>query len=137
MSNTRGNLQNLEEKDFASLGVPSTFVSNKIQEINLKYLFPSKEQRDEIILKLVQYLLSDDVVVSGSHRKIQWEDGWLENLNEYLSSRDLNSIIPKYFDKSPEGVEEFSRMIYITLRGMRLSIQEKEKKDIMKQNKVN
>jgi hypothetical protein len=99
MSNTRGNLQNLEEKDFASLGVPSTFVSNKIQEINLKYLFPSKEQRDEIILKLVQYLLSDDVVVSGSHRKIQWEDGWLENLNEYLSSRDLNSIIPKYFDK--------------------------------------
>ena len=45
------------------------------------------------------------------------------------SDLDVMLQLPKYFDKSPEGVEEFSRMIYITLRGMRLSIQEKEKKD--------
>jgi hypothetical protein len=99
MSNSRENLINVEGKDFANLGKLSPFVNNKIQEINLKYLLPSKQQRDDILLKLVKYLLSDDVVIAGSHRKKQWEDGWLENLNDYLNSRDLNSIVPKYFDK--------------------------------------
>lgn len=99
MSNTRENLINVEGKDFANLGKISPFVNNKIQEINLKYLLPSKQQRDDILLKLVKYLLSDDVVIAGSHRKKQWEDGWLENLNDYLNSKDLNSIVPKYFDK--------------------------------------
>ena len=99
MSNTRENLINVEGKDFANLGKISPFVNNKIQEINLKYLLPSKQQRDDILLKLVKYLLSDEVVIAGSHRKKQWEDGWLENLNDYLNSKDLNSIVPKYFDK--------------------------------------
>ena len=99
MSNSRENLINVEGKDFANLGKIPPFVNSKIQEINLKYLLPSEQQRDDILLKLVKYLLSDDVVIAGSHRKKQWEDGWLENLNDYLNSRDLNSIVPKYFDK--------------------------------------
>ncbi len=99
MNNSKENLMNVKEKDFASLGKVSSFVSNKIQESDLKYSLQSKKQRDDVLLKVVKYLLSDDTVVAGSHRKNQWEDGWLENLNDYLKSRNLNSIVPKYFDK--------------------------------------
>ena len=60
---------------------------------------PNKKQRDDLILKIVKYLISQDPVISGAHRKNQWEEGWEENLNEYLKTRELYSIIPKYFDK--------------------------------------
>ena len=93
------NLRRVKESDFSSLGEISPFVSDKIQEFELKYSMPTKEQRDEVLLKLLKYLLSDHVVVAGSHRKNQWEDGWSENLNEYLDSKDLNTIVPKYFGK--------------------------------------
>ena len=99
MSNIRENLINVEGKDFDNLGIISPFIKNKIQEKNLRYSLPTKKQRDDILLKLVKYLLSDSPVVAGSHRKKQWEDGWLENLNDYLKSRNLNSLAPKYFEK--------------------------------------
>ena len=99
MSNIREDLINIEGKDFDNLGIISPFIKNKIQEKNLKYSLPSKKQRDDILLKLVKYLLSDSPVVAGTHRKKQWEDGWLENLNDYLKSRNLNSLAPKYFEK--------------------------------------
>lgn len=99
MSNLREDLINVKEGDFSNLGEISSFVSKKIQDSDLKYSLPTRKQRDDVLLKLLKYLLSDQVVVAGSHRKNQWEDGWSENLNEYLNSRDLNSIVPKYFDK--------------------------------------
>ena len=86
-------------KDFSSLGEISLFVRNIIKESDLKYSFPDKKQRDDVLLKIVKYLFSNDVVVAGPHREKQWEDGWEENLNEYLESGDLESIVPKYFDK--------------------------------------
>ena len=86
-------------KDFSSLGEISLFVRNIIKESDLKYSFPDKNQRDDVLLKIIKYLFSNDVVFAGSQRKKQWEDGWAENLNEYLESGDLESIVPKYFDK--------------------------------------
>ena len=38
-------------------------------------------------------------VVSGEHRKGQWEDGWEENLQEYIETKSLKSLIPKYYNK--------------------------------------
>lgn len=99
MSNTEEKLINIEAKDFVNLGKISQFVKNKIHEKNLKYLMPTKKQRDDILLMLIKYLLSDSPVVAGSHRKKQWEDGWLENLNDYSKSKNLDSLIPKYFEK--------------------------------------
>ena len=93
------NVLNIQIKDFSSLGKLSLFVRNIIQESDLKYSYPDKKQRDDVLLKIVKYLFSNDVVVAGLHREKQWEDGWEENLNEYLESGDLESIVPKYFDK--------------------------------------
>ena len=93
------NLYKIEPEDFSSLGELSLFVKNKIKESDLKYSFPDINQRDDILLKIIKFLFSDNIIYAGSHRKDQWEDGWAENLNEYLESRDLDSIVPKYFDK--------------------------------------
>jgi len=93
------NIFKIQMKDFSSLGEISSFVRNKIKESDLKYSFPDIKQRDELLLKIIKYLFSNDVVFAGPHRKTQWEDGWEENLKEYLQSNDLESIVPKYFDK--------------------------------------
>jgi hypothetical protein len=97
--NEKEKLLTVNEKDFDSLEDISPFSKNKISESNLKYVLPDSTQRDEILLKIVKYLFSKDVSYAGTHRKMQWEDGWEENLNEYIKSGDLESIVPKYFDK--------------------------------------
>jgi hypothetical protein len=93
------NILNIQIKDFSSLGEMSSFVRHKIKESNLKYSIPDIKQRDNVLLEILKYLFLEDVVLAGSHRKMQWEDGWADNLNEYLKSGDLESIVPKYFDK--------------------------------------
>jgi hypothetical protein len=85
--------------DFSSLGFDSNFIKEKIDLYNLSYRFMSLEERDEVILIILKFLNSHDVVVSGIHRKNQWENGWAENLNAYRETRELKSIIPKYFGK--------------------------------------
>ena len=87
------------ENDFNCFGEISEFVKEKIKEYNLTFRVPSQTERDEIILKILLFLNSEDVIYSGSHRKNQWEDGWGENLAEYISTKDLNALVPKYFGK--------------------------------------
>ena len=88
-------------EDFSSLGVSSDLLEQKVQSFNLKYNKPSQEERDAILLKICNFLFEDEVIRAGKHRKDQWEDGWKENLDEFLTSKDLNSLVPKYFDKHP------------------------------------
>lgn len=49
----------------------------------------------------IEKTLARDLVVSGSHRKESWENGWEQNLIEFTSSKNLASIAPKYFGKYP------------------------------------
>ncbi len=93
------NFKEVTENDFNCFGVISNFVKDKIKEYNLIYREPSQKERDEIILKILLFLNSEDVIYSGSHRKNQWEDGWGENLKEYISTKDLKTLVPKYFGK--------------------------------------
>ena len=45
----------------------------------------------------VEDVLASDLVVAGSHRKNQWEDGWGENLKEFIESGyDLSTLVPKF-----------------------------------------
>ena len=99
MSESKKAVKLVNSTDFLPLGKTSVFVKKMIDEAQLEYSLPTVEQRDELILKVTKYLLSDNVVTSGMERKQQWEDGWLENLNEYVETRNLKSLVPKYFDK--------------------------------------
>lgn len=45
----------------------------------------------------VEGVLGSDLDVAGSHRKVQWEDGWGENLKEFVESGyDLSTLVPKF-----------------------------------------
>jgi len=45
----------------------------------------------------VESVLGSDLIVAGSHRKVQWEDGWGENLKEFVESGyALSTLVPKF-----------------------------------------
>ena len=98
-NDAKENIFKIKIEDFSSLGELSLFAKNIIKQSDLRYSYPDIQQRDDVLLKIIKYLLSDNVIHAGSHRKNQWEDGWAENLNDYLKFRDIESIVPKYFDK--------------------------------------
>jgi len=88
-------------EDFSSLEVSSDFLADKISSFNLQYKKPTQKERDEILLKICNYLFEEQVVQAGKHRKNKWEDGWKENLDEFIESGNLKSLVPAYFDKHP------------------------------------
>ncbi len=52
---------------------------------------------EERQFKEVEGVLDSDLIVAGSHRKNQWEDGWGENLTEFIESGyDLGTLVPKF-----------------------------------------
>jgi hypothetical protein len=89
----------ISETDFESLGELSEYSKNLIRTANLEYKIPSQNERDNIIIKCVKYLLEESPVVAGSHRKNIWENGWKENFEEYVESNDLRALVPKYLGK--------------------------------------
>jgi len=87
------------ESDFKSLGECSDYAIELINSYNLEYKIPSQDERDNIILKCIKYLLEESPVVAGAHRKNIWENGWKENMDDYIKSNDLRSLVPKYLGK--------------------------------------
>ena len=92
-------IQFLNKDDFSCFDSSSDFLEEKISKFNLRYRIPSQGERDQMILKICGYLFEKEVVEAGKHRKNQWEDGWKENLDNFIKSGSLDSLIPKYFDK--------------------------------------
>ncbi len=54
---------------------------------------------NSIMLDAVKYLVSDQVK-SGTQYKPKWNDGWTENLESYLASKQEIDLIPKYITKN-------------------------------------
>lgn len=79
----------------------SPFIKEKISKFDLKYRNLTKQERDEAIKKIIDFLLADFVVFAGEHRYDQWEKGWSENLNDFKKTGKIASIIPRYFGKYP------------------------------------
>lgn len=77
----------------------SDYVRNRIITYNFKYYETSNEESDECTLRIVKTLLEGKTIQSGEHRISQWENGWVENLNNLQNDSNLVSIIPKYFSK--------------------------------------
>ena len=88
-------IQFLNKDDFSCFDSSSDFLEEKISKFNLRYRIPSQGERDQMILKICGYLFEKEVVEAGKHRKNQWEDGWKENLDNFIKSGSLDSLIPK------------------------------------------
>lgn len=69
-----------------------------INEYHLEYRDLSEEERDNVILKIVNHLF-ENLIKSGKHRLDSWEKGWFENLELLKSGKNPKDLLPKYFGK--------------------------------------
>ncbi len=69
-----------------------------IINFNLQYEEPTKEERDAIILDILN-ALNTPLETAGKHKLEKWEKGWYENLELLKQNKDVSSLVPKYFGK--------------------------------------
>jgi hypothetical protein len=81
-------------------------VSNSCKELinkfDLTYRELTKQERDNVILNIIN-VLNDDIEYVGKHRLEKWEKGWYENLELLKKEKNASSLIPKYFNKYDVG----------------------------------
>lgn len=54
-------------------------------------------ERDEIILEVIKKLESDNQVIGAKERQDVWNNGWGENLDDFIKSgHDLSMLVPKF-----------------------------------------
>ena len=92
----------LSEKDFADIFKTSVenlpvLCRKVIKESNFKYKVLTGKDRESVFLRVFSTLISGSLKISGPHRKKDWENGWKENYNDFVSGQfDLQKLIPKF-----------------------------------------
>lgn len=96
----------LQVSDFAALfGMTLEevlgYAGNLFDGFDLKYKNIVSVERDALILSILKKIYDENLQASGTNRQSDWEKGWDENLNEFVSSGyDVTKLIPKYFKKN-------------------------------------
>lgn len=68
-----------------------------IDSYDFSYNYIDGEQRDQLIIKILERIKEDNQVIGEPKRKDVWQNGWQENLNEFIDSGyDLKALVPKY-----------------------------------------
>jgi hypothetical protein len=71
-----------------------------IEKCDFSYKRLTPVKRDKAIIRVLNALKSD-LEKAGAHRLKRWEDGWSENLNEFISSGyNASALIPKFVRKN-------------------------------------
>jgi len=74
------------------------FVGSRIDSIDLNFKVMEGRERDELILSVLKKINSPELKNAGGHREVDWEDGWRENLDEFVhSGYDTEKLVPKYY----------------------------------------
>lgn len=72
-----------------------------IGKLDLRYEKLPIQDRDRLILAILKKIDSPDLPAAGQSRKEDWEQGWSENLQDFIESGyDLKKLVPKYFKKN-------------------------------------
>jgi hypothetical protein len=78
----------------------SPYVAERICKYSFQYAEFSSDEKESLLIKIVETLLNPNLLQSGEHRLEQWEMGWGENLELFLRNpENVDLIIPKYFNK--------------------------------------
>lgn len=65
---------------------------------DFSYRVPHGTGRDQIILRILKKIHSSDISITGYSKKASWEQGWQENLENFIESNyDPRQLVPKYF----------------------------------------
>jgi hypothetical protein len=97
------NCKNLEIEDLSSLFGASTealdrYCREMIDAVDLRYRLLGREERDELLLYILKRMEEPELPVAGESRKLDWECGWRENLDDFIASGyDMRALIPKYY----------------------------------------
>jgi SAM-dependent methyltransferase len=55
-------------------------------------------ERDDLVLGVLRRIDAPELKTAGGHREQDWEDGWRENLDDFVASGfDLRALIPRYY----------------------------------------
>lgn len=76
----------------------NTQIKNLFKNYNLKYDFLTKKQYNNYIVDVINVLINP-ITISGEHRLVEWENGWNENFKNFLTSKNIFDLIPKYHSK--------------------------------------
>lgn len=94
---------NITIDDFAKIFDDSIYNIQKVHDViknsDFRYRILSKDEKEKVMIKVIDKLMSD-LKISGSHRKDDWENGWKENLVDYIESNNINTLIPKFVKKN-------------------------------------
>ena len=94
-------IKNLADLFGASEDELLKYCNEEIKSYNFCYRKLEDIERDQLILKILKYIDSEDLVSAGVERQSDWEKGWNENLQEFTESEyDINKLVPKYFKKN-------------------------------------
>jgi hypothetical protein len=63
----------------------------------LHYYVIKGEQRDKVILDVLNRIENDTQKIGSPERTDIWQKGWKENLDDFKSQKDLNALRPKYY----------------------------------------
>lgn len=74
-------------------------LADKINKSELLYDYLSNQEMLDYVINYIN-VLSSDLVKAGQDRISQWENGWKENLEEFSSTLNPESLIPKYHKKN-------------------------------------
>ena len=81
---------------------------NQFEDMDLHYRKLTDEERDNVILRVLTVIDSNNMNIAGDARRPEWEKGWNENLNEFLDSGyNTEKLVPKYYKK--EAVVRLNR----------------------------
>jgi len=64
--------------------------------LDMSYQELSREERDCIILEILYKLQNDKQIIGAPERTKIWLDGWKENLDGFLMTKNLQEIVPKF-----------------------------------------
>lgn len=72
-----------------------------IAKTDFRYKTLTGVEREQVILRVLETIDSGSLSVVGPERKSIWENGWSENLQNFINSNyDLNELIPKFVKRS-------------------------------------
>lgn len=72
-----------------------------IAEMDFRYRKLSGDERDKVLLDILKKIGSGQLTVVGKKKKVIWEKGWSENLQNFLQKNyDINELTPKYYRAS-------------------------------------
>lgn len=74
-----------------------------IHNYNFDLIELSSEERDKLLVLIIEKIKNDRQVIAGPDRKLAWQKGWAENLDSYINSRGEEvALIPKFLRAGQE-----------------------------------